>query len=111
MTVGNKCDAPDAPERLEVVREFYGERFPMLSVSAKTGENLEEFRRWLFEALEVIRIYTRRPGQKEKLTDPFTLPIGSTVLDAARLVHKEIASKLKFARIWGVGGLRGRRCT
>ncbi|MBT8076856.1 MAG: TGS domain-containing protein, partial [Gammaproteobacteria bacterium] len=32
---------------------------------------------------------------------PFTVRRGDTVLDVARLVHRDIAESLKFARMWG----------
>jgi hypothetical protein len=34
---------------------------------------------------------------------------GDTVLDVARLVHKEIAESLKFARVWGSGRFDGQQ--
>jgi ribosome-interacting GTPase 1 len=34
---------------------------------------------------------------------------GDTVLDVARLVHKEIAESLKFARVWGSGQFDGQQ--
>ena len=35
---------------------------------------------------------------KEK---PFVVPAGSTIKELARMIHKEIADHLKYARIWG----------
>ena len=32
---------------------------------------------------------------------PFTVRSGATVLDVARLVHKDIAGSLRYARAWG----------
>jgi hypothetical protein len=32
---------------------------------------------------------------------PFVFPRGATVHDLARSIHKEIAERLKFARVWG----------
>jgi ribosome-interacting GTPase 1 len=37
------------------------------------------------------------------MKDPFTLPAGSTVIDLARAIHRDLAEKLKYARIWGTG--------
>jgi hypothetical protein len=34
---------------------------------------------------------------------------GDTVLDVARLVHKEVAESLKFARVWGSGQFNGQQ--
>jgi ribosome-interacting GTPase 1 len=35
------------------------------------------------------------------------LPIGSTILDLARDIHKDFAHGFKFARIWGTGVFEG----
>ena len=43
------------------------------------------------------------PGEPADMTEPFTLPVGSTVMDLAVAVHRQLAEKLKSARIWGTG--------
>jgi ribosome-interacting GTPase 1 len=35
------------------------------------------------------------------------LPVGSTVSDLATAIHRELADKLKFAKIWGTGVYQG----
>ncbi len=105
--VANKLDLPGAAERLEVVRELFGARFPILAVSAEHGSGLEELRAALYRFLNVIRVYTKQPGKPPDLTAPFTIPIGGTVVDLAQLVHREIAQGLKSARVWGTGVFDG----
>lgn len=100
----NKCDAPDAEARASLFAELYPHELPALRVSAATGAGLDALRRAIYEALGVIRVYTRRPGAKPAEADrPFTVPRGGTVLDVARLVHKDLAEKLRFAKVWGAG--------
>ncbi len=48
-----------------------------------------------------MRVYAKEPGKKPDLAAPFVLPDGATVHDLAERVHKDIASALRFARIWG----------
>jgi ribosome-interacting GTPase 1 len=48
-----------------------------------------------------VRVYTKTPGKPADADKPFTVRRGGTVHDVARLVHKDIASGLKFARVWG----------
>ncbi|MBN1571122.1 MAG: 50S ribosome-binding GTPase [Acidobacteria bacterium] len=101
LIVANKCDAPDAQTNLEILREFFGSRFLILPVSAKTGEGLDPLRQKIFEELNIVRIYTKLPGKKADLSSPpFVLKHGSTVLDAARAVHREFVHALKSAKIW-----------
>ena len=64
---------------------------------------MEDLKLAIFHLLEIIRVYTKTPGQKPDMDDPIVLPIGSTLSDAATEVHKDFAANLKFARIWGSG--------
>ncbi|MDH3452691.1 MAG: TGS domain-containing protein, partial [Gammaproteobacteria bacterium] len=40
---------------------------------------------------------------------PFTLRKGQTVADVARLVHKDVARTLRYARLWGSGRFAGQQ--
>ena len=101
LLIANKCDLDPGAGEAEILQELLGLRFPALTVSAATGEGLQELGPFLFRALEVVRVYTKSPGKPAERDKPFTLRRGDTVADVARLVHREIASDLKFARIWG----------
>ena len=60
-----------------------------------------------YQALDIIRIYSKEPRKEPDMTRPFTLPRGSTVADVARAIHKEIAQGIKFARVWGKSAFDG----
>jgi small GTP-binding protein len=107
LLVGNKIDADGAPDRLEIGRECFGPRFPILPVSAQTGEGLDVLRRASYDLLGIIRIYTKVPGKPVDRSKPFTVPIGSTVIDLAREIHRELEHSLKFAKVWGSGVFEG----
>lgn len=109
IIVANKLDVPGAKERLEILKEFFGEKFPIIAVSAQAGEGLEDLKRLIFKELEIIRVYTKEPGKPPDLTDPLILKKNSTVLDAAREIHKDFAEKLKYARLWGSSKFDGQR--
>jgi len=83
--------------------------FPTLPVSGSTGEGLDEMKRGIFEALEVVRIYTKLPGSKPDMTEPYTLPVGSQAIDGVKAVHREFADRLKYVRIWGSGRFDGQQ--
>lgn len=100
LLVAAKADVPDASERLEVLRELVADRFPILVVSAEGGMNLDRLREEMFTLLNVIRVYTKAPGHRPDLSAPFVLKRGATVQDAAGVVHKDFAERLKYARIW-----------
>jgi len=63
----------------------------------------------LFEFFDLIRVYTKEPGEKPEMERPIILKRKSTVLDAAKEVHKDFANKLKFARVWGSSRFPGQR--
>ncbi|MBN2357758.1 50S ribosome-binding GTPase [candidate division KSB1 bacterium] len=109
LLAGNKSDLPEAQENWGVVRELYAEKFPTLAVSALTGDNLQNLRFALFASLDVVRVYSKRPGQEADMQQPYIMPKGGTVVDFAREVHRDFAEKLKFARLWGHGKFEGQR--
>lgn len=107
LLLANKSDLPDAADRLEIVREMFEKRFPILVLDAESGNGLEEVRTAIYRILNVIRVYSKRPGKPADMASPFTCPVGSTVQQMAELVHRDFADKLKSARIWGTGVFEG----
>jgi ribosome-interacting GTPase 1 len=107
ILVANKTDAEGAGERLDVVRELFEPRFPILPVSIESRQGLESLREAAYHLLGVLRVYTKVPGKPVDRSRPFTVPVGSTILDLARDVHKDFEHSLKFARIWGSGVFEG----
>jgi ribosome-interacting GTPase 1 len=102
-----KLDAPGAGETLAVFKEFYGDRLPVLPISAEQDVNLGELRRTMFAMLRLVRVYSKKPGKKPDLDVPYILKRGTTVLDAAAVVHKDFAEGLRFARLWRPGAIDG----
>lgn len=100
LLAASKLDLPSAGDNLEVLRELYGARFPVVPFSAETGEGVEALTKALFDLRDVVRVYTKQPGKKPDRSHPFVVDRGSTVTDLARKVHKEVAERLAFARIW-----------
>ncbi|MGI5836802.1 MAG: TGS domain-containing protein [Chloroflexota bacterium] len=109
VLVANKLDEDDARENLELLEMDVAGRLPLITVSAVTGEGLDQLRRLLFEKLNVIRVYTKPPGKDANLNEPTVLKAGSTVDDLAALIHKEIKEKLKYAVLWGSGKFQSQR--
>jgi ribosome-interacting GTPase 1 len=103
LLVANKIDLPGSSDRLEIVRELFGARFPIHALSAEEGSGLEDLRTAIYRFLNVIRVYTKQPGKPPDLQSPYTCPVGSTLLEMAAFVHRDFAEGLKSARIWGTG--------
>ncbi len=102
ILIGNKSDlVDDAAAELEVLAELLELDFPVLPLSASTGAGCEALGPLLFKALQIVRVYTKQPGKPADTSRPFTLHRGETVLDVAHQVHKDIASSLRYGKIWG----------
>jgi len=108
LFLGNRADRLSDPEaELQTFLELAGLSYPALAVSATTGRGLGEIGPWLFAHLGIVRVYTKAPGRPADRARPFTLRRGQTVEDVARLVHKDLAGALKYARLWGTAGFDG----
>ena len=107
LVLANKLDRAAADD-MRALEEALGGRFPIVPVSALTGEGLDGLATRFFNALDVLRVYTKAPGQPPDMIDPVILPKGSTVEDAATSVHKELR-RFKYAQIWGSGKFQGQR--
>ncbi len=107
LLAANKVDTPEAADDLDILKELYGARFPILPVSAETCEGLEALRTAVFDLLEVVRVYTKPPGKKLERTAPYVLKRGSRLEDLAAHVHHDFLTQLKFARVWGHGRFEG----
>jgi ribosome-interacting GTPase 1 len=101
LLAANKLETDGAAERLEIVREMFGERLPIVTLDAESGKGLEDLRNAVYHALNVIRVYSKKPGKPADMDAPFSCPAGSSVGQMAELVHREVAEKLKTARVWG----------
>lgn len=99
FVIATKSDI--APEgTLEILKELTERKFEYIEVSSETGQGMETLLGRIYELLDVVRVYAKKPGQGPDMTDPFTLKRGSNVHDLAYHIHRELADKLKNARAW-----------
>lgn len=100
--VFNKIDDPEAEDRIQLFHEFCDFSFPEYRVSAREITGLETLRDAIYEKMDVVRVYTKMPKEKQPDYDrPFTIYRGGTLLEVANLVHKDFAENFKNARVWG----------
>jgi ribosome-interacting GTPase 1 len=110
LLLANKAEClADANAELQAFLEVTGLRYPALTVSAATGQGLGTIGPWLLSHLGVARVYTKAPGRPPDRGRPFILHRGQTVEDLARLVHKDLARALRYARVWGTTGFEGQQ--
>jgi hypothetical protein len=106
LIVANKADVATATA-LAALRELYAPDLEALAVSARTGLGLDTWFERLWQLLAMVRVYAKEPGRAPDRHKPFTLPIGSTVADLARQIHRDLPTTMKFARLWGHSRFEG----
>jgi ribosome-interacting GTPase 1 len=99
FVIATKADI--APKgTLETLKELTERQFEYIEVSSETRQGMYVLVRRIFEMLDVIRVYAKKPHKEPDMADPFTLKRGSNVHDLAYHIHRELADKLKTARAW-----------
>jgi len=109
LIAGNKNDLPNSDVNYKLLSSRYGDRMPVVSISAQKGGGLEEMIRTIYNMLDIIRVYTKSPGARADLNEPVILKKGSTVEEAAGSIHKDFRRNLKYAQVWGSGKFDGQR--
>jgi len=107
LVLVNKVDEEGLDEDVAVFRALLEEDWPLLPISAASGRGLEEFRGTAFEALRIMRIYSKPPNKAADMDKPFVLRQGRTVEDFAAKVPKDPPAGLKSAKVWGSGVFDG----
>jgi hypothetical protein len=100
IIVANKTDVESAEMNLKILEAYVGGKLPMLPVSCKNGFNTEKLGEILFKTLDVIRVYTKEPSEREFSKKPFTLKRGATVYELAKNIHSDFSKNFSFARVW-----------
>jgi len=103
LIILNKADAGDPPV-LQALADLYsgkaGNTLEIVAVSAAARQGLKELFQHLWRLLAMIRVYSKEPGKPPDLHKPFTIPIGATIADLARQIHRDLPERMKFARLW-----------
>ncbi len=104
LLLPSRIDMEGAGERRQLLDELCPLDFSCYEISAATGQGVDELREAIYLSLDVVRVYSKLPHEKEPDRDrPFTVRRGQTLLDVAAQVHKDFVENLKFARVWGQG--------
>ncbi|MCD6522340.1 MAG: GTP-binding protein [Candidatus Diapherotrites archaeon] len=70
-------------------------------ISAEKGDNLDELRELIYNALGFLRIYMKKIGEEPDMKQPLIARKGDTIKDICEKLHKDFVQRFKFARIWG----------
>lgn len=72
---------------------------PVIGVSIIDDESLDAFREAVWKLTGLIRVYLRHDKQVDE--EPLAMEPGTTIIDVATKVHKELGASFRGARIWG----------
>lgn len=100
VVVANKLDVKGAERNLRVLKKYLNGKLPVIAVSCERRTGLDALGKAIFEALGVIRIYTKEPGMRVHSDHPFALRRGATVNELAKNIHKELVLNFLFAMVW-----------
>lgn len=100
IIVFSKIDLLSENEQRKISATLQSRKYNFILISARTKENIEQFKEKLFLSFGKIRVYTKEPG-KIKSNKPIILFPESTVKHVAEKILKGFSSKVKETRIWG----------
>jgi hypothetical protein len=100
LIVANKLDLKSAKANLKRLQSYVAGKIPVIAVSCEKKQGLEKLGGFLFRTIEIIRIYTKEPSNREPSPKPFTLKKGATLQDLAKSIHGEFVKDFAFARVW-----------
>jgi small GTP-binding protein len=97
--IATKGDLPGSKEAYEeLLTKVKWEVYP---VAYNNEEALEKLKESLFNLLKIIRVFTKPPGEKPNLDEPFVIRKGATVADVAEKIHSSFINRFRYAKIWG----------
>jgi ribosome-interacting GTPase 1 len=83
------------------LKECIKGEIPMIPVSCKTKQGLNELGKSLFNILGIVRVYTKNPKSKEVSKNPIVIKRGSTIADVAKKIHSGFIEFFNYAKVWG----------
>lgn len=100
VVVLNKIDLATEND-LERARSMLPEGWPVLEVSAKTGEGIDQMKDFIFDNLHFMSIYLKPQGKEADLIEPLIVKDTSTVREVCTKLHRDFVRKFRYARVKG----------
>jgi len=89
LILGNKTDLKKNGEDLKI-----------FEVSAKEKIGIEELKKKIFEALKIVRVFTKGEKEKVNFNAPFILKEGTRLIDFVKEINKEWVERFKGAKLY-----------
>ncbi|UCD96192.1 MAG: 50S ribosome-binding GTPase [Candidatus Bathyarchaeota archaeon] len=100
LIIANKSDVAGARKRLADLRDSNRDRLKVIPVSCKTEVGLKKIGEKIFEVLDVVKVYTKEPREKNPSKAPFILKRGATIAELAKQIHSDFLDRFSFAKVW-----------
>jgi len=100
VMVANKIDLEGSKTNLKLLETYVGNKLPIIAVSCEKRHGSEKLGETVFKTLEVIRVYTKEPSEKEFSKKPFILRRGAAIYDLAKNIHSDFSEKFSYAKVW-----------
>jgi len=101
MVVINKKDLAAEKKLVALILKIKEKGLNVLTISATTGDGLNELREEIFSQLKLIRIYMKPVGKQTDYDEPLILRAGDSVEDACRKLHRDFKRKFRYATVSG----------
>jgi len=98
LVVLNKVDLVNE-QYLAIVKKQVGTDF--VPISAEKGLNMDMLTERIWETLDFIRIYLKRPDGEPDFDKPLILPASSTLRDVCKKIHPRFSEGAKYALVSG----------
>lgn len=100
IIVFNKIDTHNKETKRKILETLRAKKHNSALISCRTTEGIQDLKEKIFKSFNIIRIYTKKQGEKQDNT-PVILPPNSTLKDVAKKILHGYNKKVKFVKISG----------
>lgn len=97
--IATKGDLPGSKENFTKLKNLTP--LTIHPITIQNQDSLEKLQEYLFNIMQVMRIYTKPPRGEIDRKNPFICPIGTLVSDLVDKIHKDFLKNFRYAKIWG----------
>ncbi len=100
IIVFNKIDTHNKETKRKISETLRAKKHNFVIISCRTTEGIQDLKEKIFKSFNIIRIYTKKQGEKQDKV-PVILSPNSTLKDVAEKILHGYSKKVKFAKISG----------
>ncbi len=100
VVVLNKVDLASEKD-IKKAKDSLPEGWPVLEVSAKTGQGIDAMKDFIYNNLHFMSIYLKPQGQEADLVEPLIVKDTCTVREVCIKLHRDFVRKFRYARVLG----------